>query len=48
MTSLGSEDAVVVDQEVVIVADPAKFEAAADEVVGQALPKLVSVMAARR
>ena len=48
MTSLGSEDAVVVDQEVAIVADPVKFEAAADEVVGLALPKLVSVMTAKR
>ena len=34
--------------EVNVVADPAKFEAAADDAVGKAIPKLVSVMAANR
>jgi hypothetical protein len=34
--------------EVSVVADPAKFEAAADDAVGKAIPKLVSVMAANR
>ena len=48
VTSLGDDDVVVSDQEVTVVADPAKFEAAADEVVAKALPKLVSVMAAAR
>ena len=47
-TGQGSADVVVSDQEVTVVADPAKFEAAAAEVVGQAVPKLVSVMAAAR
>ena len=35
-------------QEVTIQADPAKFEAVANEVIGIAVPKLVSVMAAAR
>ena len=35
-------------QEISIVADPKKFEAAANEVIGIAIPKLVSVMAAAR
>jgi hypothetical protein len=38
----GSDGAV----DAAIVADPAKFEAAADDVINQALPKFVSVMAA--
>jgi hypothetical protein len=40
----GSEAAV----DAAIIADPAKFEAAADDVINQALPKFVSVMAANR
>ena len=35
-------------QDVHLVADPAKFEAAADEVVGKAIPALVATMAAAR
>lgn len=35
-------------QEVTLVADPVKFEAAADDALGKAIPKLVSVMAANR
>jgi hypothetical protein len=49
-----SEASFIVDRsaergaDVAVVADPAKFEGAANDVLNQALPKFVSVMAANR